>query len=390
MSDTKAVPGSIYLNRDRYWWNVTLPGEEKRKSIPLKPAGARYATKDYQVAVEVAKELLRQHLDKNKVVYIPETIAKLASLYTDYIKDHYKSNEPENIRYALDLLVAEQGNLPVEDFGPLLLRALRDNMIKQKLSRSTINRRISMIKRMFKWGVSQEMVPAHIFQRLDALEGLKKGRSQAKEPRKVSPVSEETVEAVLPYMSETMKAMVRIHWLTGMRSTEVCIMRPCDIDRSDSVWIYRPVEHKGRHLEDYERVVPLGPQAQEILRPFLLRPAEDYCFKPAESQTQKGLGVKDCFNERYDKNSYRRAIQYAINAANRDIRKKAKEKGIEKPVLVPHWTPHQLRHAAATRIRKEYDLETAKAVLGQKRIQTTEIYAEQDLSRAVEVARRRG
>ncbi|MBN1125484.1 MAG: tyrosine-type recombinase/integrase [Sedimentisphaerales bacterium] len=206
----------------------------------------------------------------------------------------------------------------------------------------------------------------------------------------MTPVSEETVEAVLPYLSDTLRAMVRIHWLTGMRSTEVCIMRPCDIDRSDSIWIYRPSEHKGRHLEDYERVVPLGPQAQEVLRPFLLRPAKEYCFKPEESQGQRGHNFHKRHEPHFNKDSYRRAIQYAVNAANRDIRKKAKEQGVEKPVLVPHWTPHQLRHAAATRIRKEYDLETAKAVLGQKRIQTTEIYAEQDLSRAVEVARKRG
>ncbi|MBN1126339.1 MAG: hypothetical protein JXA82_15140 [Sedimentisphaerales bacterium] len=63
MSSIKNVPGSIYLNGDRYWWNVTLPGEEKRKSIPLKPAGVRYAAKDYHVALEVARELLRHSGD---------------------------------------------------------------------------------------------------------------------------------------------------------------------------------------------------------------------------------------------------------------------------------------------------------------------------------------
>ena len=36
--------------------------------------------------------------------------------------------------------------------------------------------------------------------------------------------------------------MVRIQVATGMRPSEVCKMRPCDIDLSrEDAWIYRPI-----------------------------------------------------------------------------------------------------------------------------------------------------
>ena len=56
------LPGTIYLNKKRYWWKVQLPDENTPKARPLKPVGSRYATTDYAVAVECAKQLLQQHL----------------------------------------------------------------------------------------------------------------------------------------------------------------------------------------------------------------------------------------------------------------------------------------------------------------------------------------
>ena len=57
-----ALPGSIYLNKNRYWWKVQLPGEIKAKARPLRPIGSKFATTDYNVAFEVAKAMLEKHL----------------------------------------------------------------------------------------------------------------------------------------------------------------------------------------------------------------------------------------------------------------------------------------------------------------------------------------
>jgi hypothetical protein len=59
------LPGTIYLNKNRYWWKVQLPGEAKTKARSLKPVGAKYATKDIGVAREVAANMLHQAMYKD-------------------------------------------------------------------------------------------------------------------------------------------------------------------------------------------------------------------------------------------------------------------------------------------------------------------------------------
>ena len=61
------LPGSLYQRNGRWWWKVRLPGEEKTKAQPLKPVGSRYATTDYAVAVECARQLLQEQLFQKDV-----------------------------------------------------------------------------------------------------------------------------------------------------------------------------------------------------------------------------------------------------------------------------------------------------------------------------------
>ena len=72
--------------------------------------------------------------------------------------------------------------------------------------------------------------------------------------------------------------------------------------------------------------------------------------------------------------SYRRAIHRACESVN-----------------VPSWKPNQLRHNAATRIRREYGIEMAQTVLGHRLgSSVTEVYAEANVKRAREVIARVG
>jgi integrase len=54
------------------------------------------------------------------------------------------------------------------------------------------------------------------------------------------------------------------------------------------------------------------------------------------------------------------------------------------------WHPHQLRHNAATQLRKEYGIEVARIILGHRSAAVTEIYAELDDEKARKVMRRIG
>ena len=45
-------------------------------------------------------------------------------------------------------------------------------------------------------------------------------------------------------------------------------MRGIDLNMGGPVWTYRPRKHKNKH-RGLDRIIHLGPQAQEIVKPFL-------------------------------------------------------------------------------------------------------------------------
>jgi integrase len=48
------------------------------------------------------------------------------------------------------------------------------------------------------------------------------------------------------------------------------------------------------------------------------------------------------------------------------------------------WHPHQLRHNAATELRKEFGIEAARIILVHHSAEITEVYAEKDEQQAIE------
>ena len=290
-------------------------------------------------------------------------------------------------------------------------------MITKRLSRRYINGLVDCIRGMFRWGAGEQLVSASVPQALAAVAGLRRGKTEARETSPVLPVDDATVEATLPHLPETIADMVRVQRLTGMRPQEVCLLRPRDLDRSGDVWIFRPQWHKTEH-HGRGRIVLIGPQAQAILLRYLARDADMYCFRPVDSEAKRraaqhavrktllshgnrpGTNVKRHPRvqpgDRYDVAAYRRAIHRACDLAfchpemlGVNERELSASQLIElKKWRSSHrWSPNRLRHAAATTIRKQFGLEAAQVILGHAAANITELYAERDLAKGVEVAR---
>lgn len=233
-----------------------------------------------------------------------------------------------------------------------------------------------------------------VHQALATVAGLRQGRTSARESKPVPPVADAIVEATLPFLSAPVQAMVQLQRLTGCRPGEICLMRPCDVEMSAEVWCYRPAAHKTEH-RGHERRIYLGPRAQNVLTPWLKRPSSDYCFSPAEAEAQRRsarqvarktplhYGNRPGSNRKakprrppgkqYSPDSYRRAIARACRLAK-----------------VPVWCPNQLRHTRATELRRLHGLDAAQVVLGHSEAFVTQIYAEQDFSKAEELMRLHG
>jgi len=293
-------------------------------------------------------------------------------------------------------------------------------MVEIEWSRGNINRSINRVRRLFRWGVRKQLVPPSVVQGLEAVPGLRRGHSDVRDTKPVLPIDDARVEATLSQLPAVVADMVRLQRLTGMRPAEVCIIRPCDIDRSSDVWTYRPESHKTEH-HGRERTVLLGPKSQGVLLRYLARDSQTYCFRPCDSeakrralahanrQTQLSYGnvpgsncvrkPKRSAGEHYDTNSYRRAIHRACDKAfphpTLGHKMCSKFTDVEKRELqewqsAHRWSPNQLRHSAATEVRREFGLEAAQVILGHSQANVTQVYAERDLAKGLEVARQIG
>ncbi len=67
------------------------------------------------------------------------------------------------------------------EFDILKLEAVREHMVKSNLARKTINSNVSRIKTMFKWAANKKMIDKMVYLELTTLEGLKVGRTMARE-----------------------------------------------------------------------------------------------------------------------------------------------------------------------------------------------------------------
>ncbi len=320
------------------------------------------------------------------------TVAELILAYVRfaggyYLKDGAPTSEVANIKNALRPLRRLYAHTGAKDFGPLALKAVRQALIEAGLCRGEVNKRVRHVVRMFRWAVENELVPPSVHHGLKAVAGLKRGRSEARESPPVRPVAEAHVEAIRTHVAPQIWAMVELQRLTGMRPGEATIMRTVDLDRSGTVWAYSPSTHKTEH-HGRTRTIYLGPRAQEVVKPWLRADPAAYLFSarealdahmegrraarkspmtPSQAARARKKGRKRPPGDHYERESYSRAIAAGCKKAG-----------------VPHWHPHQLRHNAATHLRKEFSLEVARVVLGHSSAAVTEVYAEADNSKAIE------
>ena len=354
---------------------------------------------------EPETELAHREFIRRNVLDAPQaddrTPIKVADLVILFLREgtqHYCHDERKTMAALGVQLVDHSGDDRIPAFGPARLRDFRASIVAagnrrsaakgqfRPVSRGYVNDQVKRVRRIFRWGVENELVEPSILEGLRAVSPLRAGVASVAEREPVAPPSMRNVAASLRHASDTVEAMARLMWLTGMRPGEVCRLRPADIDRSQSPWVYQPAKHKTRHF-GHRRTIFFGPRAQQVLRPFLDRDREAHCFTPAEglaqiharrranrktkvqpSQVNRAKG-KLRLRRRYSSDSLRQAVQYACDQAG-----------------VPYWSPNQLRHARATAVRRRYGLEGSQVVLGHAKADVTQLYAERDMGLAARIA----
>ncbi|MFP4172321.1 MAG: tyrosine-type recombinase/integrase [Candidatus Hydrogenedentota bacterium] len=312
------------------------------------------------------------------------TIAELVAAYWRHAKTEYvdpggnPTTRLECLRHSLKPLLDLYPDTLAAEFGPKSLRAIRQIWIDAGLSRSTVNDRVSDIRRCFKWAASHEYIPAGVFEALRTVEGLRRGKG-GRETEAVQPVPMEHVEAAKAHLPSPLAAAVDLQLLSGARPAEILNLTPADIDTSKDPWEAELRNHKTAY-RGRDRRLFFGQRAQAILRRFMLRDADKPLFNPREAEAERHSQASmhrrpnqapnprktsRTLREQYDTASYRRAIKRACGKAG-----------------VPAWRPNQLRHNAATLIRQQHGIEAAQVVLGHAELGVTQVYAERDFDKA--------
>jgi integrase len=413
---------------------VTLPdGLGNRRDVLLGKYGSPESRKEYLRVLEQWETNGRRPPPSAAAPDI--SINELILAYWKHARAYYGWVErPErgdrvSLRDALRVVRKLYGHTPAKDFGPLSLKSCRARMIRKGWARTYINSQVDRVRRMFRWAVEEELLAATVYDTLAKVASLRKGKCDARESEKVRPVRDDVVDATLPFLHVVPRAMVELQRLTGMRPGEVCRMRGIDLEVSGPVWAYRPGsdqgpegEHKTAH-HGHERTILIGPRAQEVLKPWLKTDLTAYLFSPKEAEALRNaarrenrkspmtpsqaarLLKKDPKRPRGDRfrvAAYRLAIYRACDRAfvppaplakgedetNKEWRSRLTPEDraeLRRWRKAHRWHPHQLRHNAATVLRKEYGVEMSRIILGHATLSSTLIYAEADLEKAREI-----
>ena len=279
-------------------------------------------------AEEKYRRTIAEWLTSGKVTPPPDssrgqiTISELILAFWRHAEKHYVKNgqptgEQACLRSALRPLRELYGGEVADEFGPLALKAVRQKYVDNGWCRAYVNKSVSRIRLVFRWGVENELVSPITLQALEAIQGLKVGRSNAPDRPRRRPVPIEHVEAVRQVVRQRTRDMIDLQLLTSARPGELVNLTTAMIDRSEDVWIANLTDHKTAHL-GMDRILLFGPRCQLILRRYL----------NDNAPTEKLFKL--------------RRVSYGNT-----VRKACIRAGIDPP-----FTPHWLRHTAATDLRE--------------------------------------
>lgn len=275
------------------------------------------------------------------------TVAELLLAFKRHADGYYtKNGKPTAEINCLDSAMRPVRELfaftPARDFAPLMLKAAQKKYVAAGWSRGFVNASTNRIRRIWKWAVSEGLVPVTTWQALQAVPGLKAGHTTAPDHKRREAVSDEHIEAVRAHLLKKRGPRRELYrdWFdlmraTGARPSELIGLTMADIDTRGEVWIADLTDHKNAH-RGLPRKLFFGPQSQLILRRC---PVTGPLFP-----------------------NKRRTLADRVKAACLAAK-------------IPHFVPYALRHTKATELRDAIGIESAQATLGHAQPSMTARYS---------------
>jgi len=315
---------------------------------------------------------------------VTELVLRYLSEFTDKTRFHA-------VRTALKVAKERYGDLNVEDFGPLALKDCREQFIAADYARRYINDLTGYIVQMFKFGVANELVSESTAARLTYVKPLKLGEARDNPPR--LQVADTEILKTLPYLLPTIRDMVILQRISGMRPSEVFRMTLEQFVKRDAeAWVYVPFHHKTK-IHNKSRVIGFGRYEIAILErharnrepdELMFTPVDSY-FEAMERRGAKNPQLSSRVGKEFTKDCYLRNIARTIKRANEKMR----EEGRPASDLIQHWSPYQLRHATATFISLLMGQQEAATALGHASTRMTRTYDHSEVEKTLKFIKER-
>jgi integrase len=251
-----------------------------------------------------------------------------------------------NVEAALGPLA----RLQTTEYGPLAFQEHRRRLLATgtRCARQ-VNDLAQFVQRIFRWGVSRQLVTLEVWSMLKTVERLKDGDSP-KRTRRREPVPASVVNATLPHLLPHCADMVRLIVATGARPGEVLSLRAEEVVKEyhrAGWWFAEKTKHKTSN-RGKKRWVEFPPEVQPILR-----------------DRWPGEGQGWFFPASFDPGHFRVAsLRQHIGHVCRANR-------------IPPWHPYQLRHLRLTDLAGTEGLRAATQAAGHGSVRTTMIYLHQ-------------
>ncbi len=163
---------------------VTLTGPANRKDVYLGPYGSRESHTNYaRVIAEWAGTVAGPTGSDRQNSFGSFSVNELILSFWDhcrqcYVKNGRPTSEQHNYKAALKPLRLLYGATAAAGFTPTALKSLREHFVSQDLCRNEVNRRVRLVRSVFKWGVAEGLIPVAVWDALRAVAGLRRGRTR--------------------------------------------------------------------------------------------------------------------------------------------------------------------------------------------------------------------
>jgi len=277
-----------------------------------------------------------------------------------YLKDVRKYSKHTIVNYSndikqFDLFISNYELKEVRSISHIHVRSWVIEMVTEKFTAKSINRKISSLRAFFKFLKRNELITKNPMLKVIAPKIPKRLPSYV-DKSKIDEILDDSVLSKMNYTAARENIVISLLYHTGMRRSELLGLKINDIDI-----YYKTVKVLGKGNK--ERLIPLNDRILTDLQEYLeIRRNK----MPQESDY---LILTDKGDKAYPKLIY--------NIVNRLLKRyNASEKA----------SPHVLRHTFATHLTAEgAELNAVKELLGHSSLAATQVYTHNNIERLKEI-----